>query len=160
VAFQRTDYQVMPQRLTSEYRIIHGAKTEPPDTAAFIETLNALDAHPTPAAQALFDHGAELIVARAPGRLDLMGGIADYSGSLVLQWPIREATFAALQRDRERKLTLVSLAQDAVRETKFEMLLADFEADGEPITYEAARNQFRKDATTQWAAYAAGALLV
>ncbi|GFP82172.1 l-arabinokinase [Phtheirospermum japonicum] len=27
----------------------------------------------------------EIIVARAPGRLDVMGGIADYSGSLVLQ---------------------------------------------------------------------------
>ncbi len=27
----------------------------------------------------------ELFVARAPGRLDVMGGIADYSGSLVLQ---------------------------------------------------------------------------
>lgn len=27
-------------------------------------------------------------MARAPGRLDVMGGIADYSGSLVLQvWP-------------------------------------------------------------------------
>jgi len=27
----------------------------------------------------------EIYVARAPGRLDVMGGIADYSGSLVLQ---------------------------------------------------------------------------
>ncbi len=27
----------------------------------------------------------ELVVCRAPGRLDVMGGIADYSGSLVLQ---------------------------------------------------------------------------
>ena len=27
----------------------------------------------------------EIFVARAPGRLDVMGGIADYSGSLVLQ---------------------------------------------------------------------------
>lgn len=26
-------------------------------------------------------------MARAPGRLDVMGGIADYSGSLVLQVP-------------------------------------------------------------------------
>ena len=26
-----------------------------------------------------------MFVARAPGRLDVMGGIADYSGSLVLQ---------------------------------------------------------------------------
>ena len=27
----------------------------------------------------------DIIVARAPGRLDVVGGIADYSGSLVLQ---------------------------------------------------------------------------
>ena len=37
-----------------------------------------------------------IFVARAPGRLDVMGGIADYSGALVLQWPIREATRVAL----------------------------------------------------------------
>lgn len=40
----------------------------------------------------------ELIVTRAPGRLDVMGGIADYSGSLVLQMPIAEACHVALQR--------------------------------------------------------------
>ncbi len=34
-----------------------------------------------------------MIVAKAPGRLDVMGGIADYSGSLVLQLPLeREVT--------------------------------------------------------------------
>ena len=40
--------------------------------------------------------GDSVFVARAPGRLDVMGGIADYSGALVLQWPIREATRVAL----------------------------------------------------------------
>lgn len=30
--------------------------------------------------------------ASAPGRMDVMGGIADYSGSLVLQMPIHEST--------------------------------------------------------------------
>ena len=39
----------------------------------------------------LFDRSAPITIARAPGRLDVMGGIADYSGSLVLQWPIAEA---------------------------------------------------------------------
>lgn len=34
--------------------------------------------------------------AAAPGRLDVMGGVADYSGSLVLQMPIREQTHAAV----------------------------------------------------------------
>ena len=39
----------------------------------------------------------ELFVARAPGRLDVMGGISDYSGGLVLQYPILEACYAAAQ---------------------------------------------------------------
>ena len=37
-------------------------------------------------------------VARAPGRLDVMGGIADYSGALVLQLPLDRATTAIAQR--------------------------------------------------------------
>lgn len=37
------------------------------------------------------------MVARAPGRLDVMGGIADYSGSLVLQLPLAEACHVAVQ---------------------------------------------------------------
>lgn len=40
----------------------------------------------------------EVVVTRAPGRLDVMGGIADYSGSLALQMPIAEACHVALQR--------------------------------------------------------------
>lgn len=35
--------------------------------------------------QAFFTFQDDLFVARAPGRLDVIGGIADYSGSLVLQ---------------------------------------------------------------------------
>eukprot|EP00271_Cylindrocystis_brebissonii_P005262 TRINITY_DN17215_c0_g1_i1.p1 TRINITY_DN17215_c0_g1~~TRINITY_DN17215_c0_g1_i1.p1 ORF type:complete len:605 (+),score=77.79 TRINITY_DN17215_c0_g1_i1:159-1973(+) len=49
------------------------------------------------AAQALFQRDFPVWVARAPGRLDVMGGIADYSGSLVLQMPIREACHVAVQ---------------------------------------------------------------
>jgi L-arabinokinase len=37
------------------------------------------------AASALFNWEEEMYVARAPVRLDVMGGIPDYSGSLVLQ---------------------------------------------------------------------------
>jgi hypothetical protein len=46
------------------------------DFSAFIDTLQS---------RRLFERGTKLVVARAPGRLDVMGGIADYSGSLVLQ---------------------------------------------------------------------------
>ena len=70
---------------------------EGPDTDGFITRLQTLDDHPFEPARGLFEPGRDIVIARAPGRLDVMGGIADYSGALVLQWPIREATFAALQ---------------------------------------------------------------
>lgn len=70
-----------------------------PDTRRFLAALEALQApaaaasaaDETPdwrAARGLFAAGSgapPIYVARAPGRLDVMGGIADYSGSLVLQ---------------------------------------------------------------------------
>ena len=34
--------------------------------------------------------------AKAPGRLDFLGGVADYSGSLVLQTPTRATTKVAI----------------------------------------------------------------
>src|SRR4051794_6717081 len=37
-------------------------------------------------------------IARAPGRLDLMGGIADYCGSLVLETPLDLSAWVALQK--------------------------------------------------------------
>lgn len=47
-------------------------------------------------------------VARAPGRLDVLGGIADYSGSLCLELPLREAACAAVQPRRDGQLVVVS----------------------------------------------------
>jgi L-arabinokinase len=45
----------------------------------------------------LFRPNEPVYIARAPGRLDVMGGIADYSGSLVLEMPITAAACAAAQ---------------------------------------------------------------
>jgi L-arabinokinase len=131
-----------------------------PDTERFLRTLHALGESPVPEARALFAPGRDVFVARAPGRLDVMGGIADYSGSLVLQLPIREAVFAAVQRDPERRLRVVSLPGPADRAPAFEMPLAAFEDGSRPVAYAAAAEAFRRDARTSWAAYAAGALLV
>jgi galactokinase len=43
-------------------------------------------------------------ISRAPGRLDLMGGNVDYTGGLVFQSTIREATWAAAQRRSDRRI--------------------------------------------------------
>ena len=49
------------------------------------------------AASSLFAASEPVAVARAPGRLDVLGGIADYSGSLVLALPLAAAALAAAQ---------------------------------------------------------------
>jgi len=141
------------------YQIIHGETHDLPDASAFIETLNKLDQSASPEARRLFDSKAELVIARAPGRLDVMGGIADYSGSLVLELPILEATFAALQRQPDRRLTVVSLAEGAGQTLAFEMELAEFEVAGEPVDYDTARARFQQDPSRHWAAYVTGVFL-
>lgn len=45
-----------------------------------------------------FSADQPVFISRAPGRIDLMGGNVDYTGGLVFQATIREATWAAVQR--------------------------------------------------------------
>jgi galactokinase len=54
-----------------------------------------------PSLKTFFGPRRRIVSASAPGRLDVMGGIADYSGSLVLEMPIRERTtvYAAKRGD-------------------------------------------------------------
>jgi len=45
-----------------------------------------------------FSTEGKIIAATAPGRMDVMGGIADYSGSLLLQMPIKQVTTVNIQK--------------------------------------------------------------
>ena len=130
------------------------------DTREFLALLDSLHAHPVRECRELFDNETELWVARAPGRLDVMGGIADYSGSLVLEYPIAEAAFVALQRDVSRKIRIVTLTTNDSRQVEFEMSLNDFESEVAPIDYDEARRLFQTNPSGDWAAYIAGAFLV
>jgi len=47
-------------------------------------------------------------VSRAPGRLDVMGGIADYTGSLVCELPLDRAAAVALQQRDDRQVQVFS----------------------------------------------------
>jgi galactokinase len=100
---------------------------------AFVETLRERD---------LFERGALLAVARAPGRLDVMGGIADYSGSLVLQRPIAEAAFAAVQRTDRPVLEVVSLGRPPCT-----IPLESLAPEGVPVGYDHARRMFADHGT-------------
>src|SRR5438093_12783999 len=112
------------------------------DLSNFVETARALK---------FFDRGASLIISRAPGRLDVMGGIADYSGSLVLQRPIAEATFAAVQVIDDSAIHVVSLGRSPFT-IAFDSLLPG----GEPISYDEARTLFGRVPDKHWASYVVG----
>ena len=142
------------------YRIIRGATQELGDVEAFLGLVNTFGRNSGASPHGFFDPTAELFVTRAPGRLDVMGGIADYSGSLVLELPIAEATLIALQRTDDRILRIISLTDDIKGSVSFEMPLADFEQHGKPVKYEFAREYFQNDLASHWAAYTAGTFLV
>lgn len=50
--------------------------------------------------------GAPGSVASAPGRVDIMGGLAEYAGSLVLNMPLAERACVAIQRRSEPDLSI------------------------------------------------------
>ena len=125
-------------------------------TASFLDLLQTLDHHPFEPARGLFDPGSDVVIARAPGRLDVMGGIADYSGSLVLQWPIREATFAAVQPTPRTTLRIVSLS-DTGAPRACAVPLDAIAAGGRAGLLRRCKAWFAADAARHWAAYVAGA---
>ena len=96
----------------------------PPDDPAGDAALDALvrllrrEAPAPGAARDLLAEPGCWFVARAPGRLDLMGGIADYSGSLVLQWPLSVATLAAVRRRRDGRFRVLSLGSPGLPDTR------------------------------------------
>jgi galactokinase len=128
------------------------------DTAAFIGLLNNLHKH-LPGETRDFFSSAEIIVSRAPGRIDLMGGIADYSGSLVLQLPIAAATHVALQLREDSQLRIVSLPANSESSLRwFEISLADLLP--ESADYKGTRAMFPRQSERHWAAYVVGVFLV
>ena len=126
------------------------------DTAEFVDLVRNIRQDPN----GLFASDT-LIVTRAPGRLDVMGGIADYSGSLVLPFPIAAATHVAIQIREEPVVRVHSSLPDSERAVrKFEMPLRAFMNDDAPIEYADAEALFKLDPQNAWAAYVAGAFLV
>ncbi|HVY28456.1 MAG TPA: hypothetical protein VHB79_17995 [Polyangiaceae bacterium] len=65
-----------------------------------------------------FAGAGEVVAARAPGRLDVMGGIADYSGSLVLEQPLAEAACVAVARTSDNEIRVASVSEP-VRELRY-----------------------------------------
>jgi galactokinase len=91
----------------------------------------------------VFESGRPVFRARVPGRLDLMGGNADYTGGLVFQATIRETTRASVQLRSDDTIRLVNPQMGEALEFR----IADLTTD------EAVRTLVTE---ARWAAYVLG----
>ena len=129
-----------------------------------------------------FQKGGKVIVTRAPARLDIMGGVADYCGANVFEMTLERIAIAACQAREDRHLRAVTLGvgnQYLYQPTKpendtsntvllgdkrvqqgVELSLDDFYTDGELKTYAQVRELFNKDAQTAWSGYILGGFYV
>jgi L-arabinokinase len=109
-----------------------------------------------------FDEATPVHTARAPGRLDLMGGIADYSGSLVLQLPIAAEAEASVQWEpgaaggaAPAVVVRTTNPTAAGGTSEVRLPLSDLLRP-----YDVVRAMFARDPATHWASYVVGAITV
>ncbi len=109
---------------------------------------------------AFFRPDRRILITRAPGRLDVLGGRAPGPGSLVLQMPIAEAACLALQDRDDDLVRLWSPCRDGSRTQLLSMRLPDLGLPGHAIDYDEAQALLLADPSDRWAGYLLGSLLV
>ena len=121
-----------------------------------IEPVPALLAHLRAELGEQFQPSRPIRISRAPGRLDVMGGIADYTGSLVCEFPLACGTAVASQERDDRQIQVFSFnLYDEHKPFTFRMPL-DGLASSSP---QLLRHEFDQPGR-KWAAYVIGCLYV
>ena len=120
-----------------------------------LDRLRALRHEADSRLRAFFSDVSPLYIARAPGRLDVMGGIADYSGARVLELPLECSTAALLQRQATARCDLAT--RHAGRWQFFSAELPPLvERDGALSTPAALAAWFAGRESDRWASYVVG----
>ena len=103
----------------------------------------------------------EVVCARAPGRLDVMGGVSDYQGAIVLEGTVREAALAAVQERDDGAICVrsVGVTDDGLDE-EATLSVSDLLADGVAIRFEDASERLRARPSTRWIGYVVGCAYV
>lgn len=96
-----------------------------------------------------FQTPAAVVTASSAGRLDVMGGIADYSGALVLQMPIAEQTSVRVAPRNDGQIRIYSTHEDTVFEINTAIFL-------EILDYQTLGEAVRHLPNGDWAAYVLG----
>lgn len=112
-----------------------------------------------PTGLASFFNSGEIVVTRVPARLDVMGGISDYSGSNVCEGVLGRGMIIALQPRTDRTLrirTLLANRRSLPVETRIP--LDYFELGQGFASYEHVQELCSSNPISSWAAYIGGSI--
>ena len=103
-----------------------------------------------------FGPNRRIIQASSPGRMDVMGGVADYSGSLLLQMPIQERTYVHMAERNDDMLRVRSHSAEEVglRSEVIFPLQELLEKRGEIVKQKLYQHVISKQ--TEWSLYVLG----
>ena len=104
--------------------------------------------------------GGHVILTRAPARLDIMGGIADYCGANVFEMTLNRTALAACQAREDRNLCAITLRVGDQFKPSFHLSLDSFYTNGALKTYPQIRERFNKEPGAEWTGYILGAFYV
>jgi len=124
-----------------------------PDLKRFEKNIGEL------VAKDFFKKGINILINRTPGRLDLMGGNDDYTGGLVFETTIREATLVAIQPRADQRVIFYNPAVKSLGwKDKIEFALVDLAENGHVKSLEEVRDWINSDPERAWCAYILGDL--
>jgi L-arabinokinase len=103
----------------------------------------------------------DITVVRVPGRLDVIGGIADYSGANVCEGTLERGVALGAQIRDDDKIRIRSLGMNNYNlETDFSCSLESLRCGPELCSYAKMQQLLQRDQATSWAAYVMGTIFV
>jgi L-arabinokinase len=112
-----------------------------------------------PTGLAGFFNTGEIVVTRVPARLDVMGGIADYSGANVCEGVLGRGMVIALQPRTDRTLRIRTMqAHHRSLPIETRIPLDYFEMGQDFVAYEHVQALCRSNPLASWAAYIGGSI--
>lgn len=135
--------------------------TLPEDVEAFENALACMPESPHGPLGKRFRVDKPIYVVRAPARLDCMGGIADYSGSLVCEMTLDRAVLMGIQAREDRKVVIHSAGVEVLgMSPDVTLALDDLDPGTGTMDYDSIKLRFSRTPESAWAAYVAGAFTV
>jgi L-arabinokinase len=106
-----------------------------------------------------FFNTGEIIVTRVPARLDVMGGISDYSGSNVCEGVLGRGMVIALQPRTDRTLRIRTMqAHQRSLPVETRLPIDYFEMGEGFVSYQHVRNLCKANPLSSWVAYIGGSI--